>query len=67
MKGVTGGMQWTIAALVIGGLAAALFFLIITGYGNTIVGMFSTFINAGGQFMCTIMGKIPLIGIFSGC
>jgi hypothetical protein len=67
MKGVSGGLMWTIAALVIGGLAAAFFFLIITGYGKEIVGMFSSFINAGGQLVCTIMGRIPLIGIFSGC
>jgi len=64
MKGVTGGMKWTIISIVIGIIAVALLWLFLTGAGKAMIAIFPGLIDAAMSMVSTIIGRIPLIGPF---
>ena len=67
MKAVSGGMLWTVITIVVGIVAIALLVIFVTGAGNAIVGMFSGLVDSFGKLTCTIIGRMPLVGVFMGC
>jgi hypothetical protein len=67
MKGVTGGINWTIIGLIVGMVAIALLILFTTTAGKAVSSMFSGLVDSFAQLVCTIVGRIPLIGIFMKC
>lgn len=67
MKGVSGGMQWTIITIIIGAVAIALFIIFMTSAGKSVTGMLGGLIDSFSQVMCSVIGRMPLVGIFMGC
>ena len=64
MKGVIGGMQWTIIAIIIGAIAIALLALFMTSLGKEVVALFGGFVNAFTETIANIIGRIPIFGTF---
>ena len=67
MKGVSGGMQWTIITIIIGAVAIALFIIFMTSAGKSVTAMFGSLIDSFSQIMCSVIGRMPLVGTFMGC
>lgn len=67
MKGVSGGMQWTIITIIIGAVAIALFIIFMTSAGKSVTAMFGSLTDSFGQVMCSVIGRMPLVGVFMGC
>lgn len=56
MKAVTGGMLWTILVIIIGILALALFWLFLSGVGESVEGLFVKLMEG---FKETIKSLLP--------
>ena len=67
MKGVSGGMQWTIISIIIGIIAIALLIIFMTSAGKSVTGLFSGLVSAFTNMICNVIGKMPLVGVFMGC
>lgn len=67
MKGVSGGMQWTIITIIVGAAAVVLLIIFMTSAGKAITGSLGGLIEAFSNVMCSVIGRLPLVGTFMGC
>jgi hypothetical protein len=67
MKAVAGGMKWTIITIIVGIIAIALLIIFMTSAGKSITGMLGDLIDSFGNVMCSVIGRMPLVGVFMGC